>query len=157
MEYNPAAASESAMRTLLGALVRLLRPALVVETGCYFGDAAEVIGWALAGAGGRLVSCDIDAALVARTIGRCMGLPVEVRHCRGDELPELAQADLVFIDSDYAARPREIALCKPGAVVVVHDTRVSHDSRVEPLEGLVCALGGISLPSERGFGILVKR
>lgn len=71
-------------------------------------------------------------------------------------VPELGQADLIFSDSDYKFREEEIWRAKEGAVIVVHDTRISYDPTIESLEGLVKQLGGLTFNTYRGFGILIK-
>ena len=115
-------ASDFPTQALLWALTLLLRPKLVVETGCDMGCTAHVIGQALAANGyGRLVTCDIAPASVQATATLCMGLPVEARCCQGVELPELAEADLVFFDSSFDGRIAEMAMLKPEAVGVLHD------------------------------------
>ncbi len=152
-----ATAAEPEMRELLHALVRMLKPHLVVETGCYLGHTTEALGRAVAFNGrGRVISCDTSIDFVRQALQRCTGLPVQVRHAASRDVGELGYADFIFSDSDYACRAEEIARARPGAVVVVHDTRVSFDSTIAPLSGLVHSLGGITFPTERGFGILVK-
>lgn len=81
---------------------------------------------------------------------------IDYRSRSSLDLPELAEADFIFSDSDYQFREKEIALAKPGAVIVVHDTAISYDSSIPPLEGLVKKLGGITFSTYRGFGILKK-
>jgi predicted O-methyltransferase YrrM len=154
---HDAASSESELQQLVFALIRMLKPELVVETGCYLGFMTQQMGLAVKRNGrGRVVSCDTDEARVAEALVRTRTLPVEVRHCRGIDLPELAEADFIFVDSDYQCRAEEIAAAKPGAVLLVHDTRISYDSDVAPLEGLVRSLGGITFDSHRGWGLLRK-
>lgn len=150
--YDPAS-SECELHRLLAAMVAMLKPKLIVETGCHKGYATRALGEAC-GVGQRVVTCDPTEEYCVITRQRVRGLPVEVRQCRSEELPELERADLVFSDSDYACRPAEIARCKPGAIVVVHDTRISYDSSQAPLEGLVLSLGGVTFDTHRGFGLL---
>lgn len=152
------ASSEEELREVLTALVRMLKPDLVVETGTFRGYATRALALGCFRNGkGRVVSCDTDSRHQLEAIGRVAGLGVELRIARGADLPELREADFVFCDSDYACREEEIALAKPGAVVVVHDTRISYDSRIPPHEGLVRRLGGITFDSHRGWGLLRKR
>ena len=160
--------SEVELRELLSGLLRMLKPELAVETGCFLGRATLAMARAvqenhLQGSGDfhpRLVSCDVDPEMVKAT-ARLLGanactFRVELRQCRGEDLPELPEADFVFCDSDYRCRAREIELAKPGAVILVHDTRISYDSEVAPLEGLVRQLGGICFDSHRGWGLIRK-
>lgn len=145
------------MRELLFTLVRMLKPHLVVETGCYLGHATQALGRAVKENGrGRVISCDTSIDCVRAAAVRCRDLPVEVRHAASRDVGELGRADFIFSDSDYACRQEEIGRAKSGAVVVVHDTRVSYDSRIAPLSGLVHSLGGVTFPTDRGFGLLVK-
>jgi predicted O-methyltransferase YrrM len=152
-----ATAAEPEMRELLFALVRMLKPHLVVETGCYLGHTTHALGRAVKANGtGRVISCDTVIDHVRQAIARCQDLPVQIRHAASRDVAELAIADFIFSDSDYACRQEEIGRAKPGAVVVVHDTRVSYDSRIAPLSGLVHSLGGVTFATDRGFGVLVK-
>jgi len=151
------AGTELEVQDFLYAMVCLLRPRLVVETGCFDGrttlrlvHAAELVGYT------RVLTCDTDPARVLETCQRLSGnAPVwDVRNCRGIDLPELRQADFVFCDSDYAARVEEMLAVKPGAIIVVHDTSISYNHEIPPLAGWVEAHGGIALQTWRGFGIL---
>jgi len=151
------AAAENEMQELLYALVRMLKPRIVVETGAYLGHSTARLGLACAANGkGRVISCEPNADYWKEAAARCVGLPVEVRRCKSEEVPELERADFVFSDSDYKYRIAEISRCKKGAIVVVHDTRISYDPNVLPLEGLVSDLGGLTFNTYRGFGILIR-
>lgn len=159
------ASSEVELRVLLTALMYMLKPKIVVETGCFLGRAtvALAIGLGRNDPPGQLVTCDVDADMVEATrerlereLGSVRHGDVEVLNCRGDKVPELPEADFIFCDSDYRCRAREIELAKPGAIVLVHDTRISYDADVEPLEGLVRSLGGVCFDSYRGWGLLRK-
>jgi len=153
---DDATGSEHELRALLYALVRMLKPSLVVETGCYRGWATEALGIACReNDQGRVVACDTNQACVEEATRLTMMLPVDVYNCRGAELPELRTADFVFCDSGYADRMGEVVLCKAGAVVLVHDTELSYDSSVAPLKGPVRAMGGLCFPSHRGWALLV--
>lgn len=157
-------AAEIEMQQFLYGMVRVLKPALVVETGTYYGHSA----WAMAlackrNAKGRVVSCEVNREYLERARYLCSGGlgedvsdRLELRECPSWDLPELREADFVFCDSDYKFRSEEIVRVKPGAVIVVHDTRISYDSSIEPLEGLVRQLGGVCFQTYRGFGILVQ-
>lgn len=149
--------TEVEVQRLLSALVRALKPKLIVETGCYRGWTTRELGWAAMEnlPAGRVVSCDVDPLHVHEARMRCAGLPVEVRECGGIELPELREADLIFSDSSYESRPFEVGLAKPGALVIVHDTNVC---RIEghDLAGMVEGRGGLLFDTYRGFGMLRK-
>jgi hypothetical protein len=104
-------------------MVVQLKPRLVVETGTNVGLMARALGAGCWTNGfGRVVSSDVDEAMVAYAKKVCAGFPVEIRCCPSLELRELPMADLVFIDSSYASRAQEKFLVKPGAVYVYHDS-----------------------------------
>jgi len=108
---------------LLFALVRLVRPLLAVETGCGKGAGARAIGLALASLGtGKLVTCDINEAYCQKTTEICANLPMTIIRCEGKDLGPLPAADFVYIDSGLHSRGAEMALVKPGAITVIHDT-----------------------------------
>jgi len=156
------ASTERELRALLTALVRVVKPSLVVETGCYVGRGTEALVRGVIDNGfGRVVTCDTDHGMVARTVGHVGALhafnaPCEARCCAGIDLPELIDADLVFLDSDYANRYPEFERVKPGAVVVAHDALHSYDANVSPHEGWIREVGGLVLGTYRGLGIIVK-
>lgn len=146
-------AAETEMGDLLYGLVRMLKPLLVVETGTYLGHSSKFLYRAIMENGrGHFVTCDTNPQ--ATFEGFYAG--IDYRHCSSLVLPELSKADFIFSDSDYKFRAAEIGRAKKGAVIVVHDTRISYDSALPPLEGFVRDMGGICFESYRGFGILVK-
>lgn len=151
-----AAGTEDEVQNLLSALVHTLKPMLVVETGCYDGDTSRRLVYALSNRpGARLVTCDTNPEMVEQTRWLLRNYRnAEARCCRGVDLPELAQADFVYCDSDYACRIPELLKMKPDAIAVVHDTNISYDPSVEPLARWVIERGGICFPTWRGFGIL---
>ncbi len=114
---------ELELLALLFSLVVALKPRLVVETGTNLGLSARALGAGCWTNGfGRVVTSDIDQDMVAIAMDVCSGFPVEVRCCPSLELPELLDADLVFVDSSYESRSKEIGLVKSGATYVYHDT-----------------------------------
>jgi predicted O-methyltransferase YrrM len=146
---------------LLSQLIVVLQPRLIVETGCFIGRTTLSLARAAWSCGGRVISCDIDENYLRLARACCHDylvhpLRVEIRLCRGIDLPELREADFVFIDSAYADRKEELLATKAGAVVLIHDTARSYDAGVEPLGDWVRSLGGICLPTERGLGILIR-
>lgn len=155
---SSAAETEREIQDFLFGFVRALRPALVVETGCFKGVSTRALGQAVEANGtGRVVTCDIFLDHVTATQRATANLPVEVWACRGIELPELKRADFVFCDSDYRARHDEVMATKPGAIIVLHDTRISYDSAIEPHGRWVEEMGGMTFGTHRGFGILRRR
>jgi predicted O-methyltransferase YrrM len=147
--------TEHEVQDFLTALVGVVRPRLIVETGCYHGLTTRKLGLAAAAVGEecRIVTCDIDPGLVLMTRERTRGLPVDVRQCRGADLPELREADLVFSDSVYRDRIEEIVLSKHGAMVVVHDTKACLSEGVD-LAALIRKWNGLLFDTYRGFGML---
>ncbi len=95
---------------LLALLVRLLRPALVVEIGTLFGYSAIWIGRALP-PGGRLVTIESDPAhaAVARANLAAAGLDDVVEVREGDARAVLATipppVDMAFVDADKSSYP----------------------------------------------------
>lgn len=156
-ECDDETGAEIETQQFLYGLVRVLKPELVVETGTYKGVTAEVMARACKENNfGRVVTCDPYDHRAGQSKSHLF-YPLEFRYCRSFDLPELSEADLVFCDSDYEYRGTEILRCKPGAVIVVHDTLTSHHSDYPPLEAMVKDLGGLNFTTARGFGIIVKQ
>ena len=127
-KYATGIGTEPETINMVRALVWALRPFLVVETGCDVGTMTREIGMVLKALGsGRLITCDINKRSVNLTRERCQGLPVEVRLCSGSDLPELGEADFVFIDSSYESRVKEMDNLKVGALGVLHDWKENTD------------------------------
>jgi predicted O-methyltransferase YrrM len=164
-QVRSAAGTEVEVQQMLYGLVLATKPTLVVETGCYDGFTTAVLAEAQlkAGRGGRVVTCDTDPlciqqtekriAIAAAALPRLRDIVTTVR-CRGVDLPELREADLVFSDSNYANRIDEMLAVKPGALIVVHDTRISFDGAIPPLSSWVEERGGLLFDTYRGFGML---
>jgi len=162
-------AAEVEMGDMLYGLVRMLKPALVVETGTYHGHSTVWLDRALCkNAFGKLVSCDI-------VCGEAPGVPnIDYRELSGGDhktfahtifkfcsslnLPELKEADFVFSDSDQNLRQQEFELVKPGCVFVVHDTARSYTTNTNQhwLGDWVKSQGGLTFAAGRGFGIIIK-
>ena len=122
----------------LYALVRLLKPELIVETGCFLGFGTYALGRAALDNGrGRVVTCDTMDIYCGVTRTRCGGrpdgktppLPVEVRWYGAAELPELATCDFAWLDSgdseeeSFDSRIWALHKMKPGSIAAMHDTR----------------------------------
>lgn len=134
-------------------MVVQLKPKLVVETGTNVGLMARALGaGCFANGFGRVVTSDVDAQMVEYAKRVCEGLPVEVRCCPSLELPELGEADLVFVDSSYASRSQEIHRVKSGAVYVYHDSLSEPWVRPE----MEHEKFKVHLDSPRGFSIVRK-
>lgn len=145
-------ASEFELGDFMYGLVRLLKPNLVIETGCYNGDTSRRIGEALLENGdGRLVSCDTSIERVVSAQSICVGLPVTILNTHGLDIITKHPCDLAFIDSgNDATRVEECKALKmsPGGIIVLHDARRSaYDD--------LCAIGWKSwfIPTPRGVAV----
>ncbi len=142
---------EIELMVLIYGLVLCLRPDLIIETGCHLGVTTRVLGQAVQVNGrGRVIACDIVEGYVTQAQQRCTGLPVETRVCKGEELPELGQADVALIDSSYEGRVEEIRRLKSGAIALLHDTRIINEMRIQ-LESFPRCL---NLPTARGLALI---
>jgi predicted O-methyltransferase YrrM len=144
--------SELEMMEFLAGFVRMLKPRLVVETGCHIGLTTCKMGMALRENGsGRLVASDINAESAKMAATRCAGLPVEIRHCSSVDLPELKECDFLFCDSGYDSRIEELKLIRKPCTVVVHDTLLE-----PPLEEFIHGYfkDFLFFPVSRGFTII---
>ena len=117
-------AVEAEVAQLLYAFVRVLKPEVVVESGTGRGYAAAALASALADNGhGHLTTFEPSTELAAFAAERLTGLPASVRGgyaCDHWDGP----ADLVFVDSWGAERPRDLAFWLPrSGPIVVHDAR----------------------------------
>lgn len=120
------------MLVLMWALVLMLKPQLVIETGSDSGVMTRALGCAVQANGfGCVLSAEVNPELAVRAAALCLGLPVEVRNVPALELP-IEEADLLFIDSSYESRKQELArIVKPGAIAVLHDTVREPSMRAE--------------------------
>ena len=152
-------ASEFEMGDLLYGLVKMIKPALVVETGCYVGDTAAGILRALKENGsGYYIGCDTQSeyVLTAQEFNIGTAEQGEFRCCRSDELEELEEADLLFSDSGgnehegFELRKAEYKAAKPGCYYVTHDTQWVAFAQ------WLRSVGGLVFPAGRGFGLAIK-
>jgi len=168
------AATELEMGDVLYGLVRMTKPVLTFESGCYLGHGTTRIAQALKhNCRGHLVSCDTDAQKVMLVRAALCdqrdgpGSPrdftgwADVRIGRAIDQPELRECDFFFCDSNYECRAEELEAVKPGCVVVVHDTTEASWKRYGPasrfMGQMVRDLGGVTFEFSRGFGVLVKK
>ena len=127
-------ATEVETLEFLHALVRLLKPKFILETGTYIGYGAVYMALAQQKNGfGHLLSCDTDEDALHKAISLAMANDVErniqfVMRKGIDVIPQLDDRclDLVFIDSgDEETRIEEIKLVMSklnnNGVVVIHD------------------------------------
>lgn len=120
-------ASEHEVYDFLYGLVRLLKPKVILETGCYKGGATKSMARAARKNGiGKVFSCDTDYKLTADLLldREQIGLPMSVNICTGHEHANMIKdVDFAFIDSsgDRVAEVNALQL-SPNAVVVLHDS-----------------------------------
>lgn len=124
-------ASEYEVYDLLYALVRLLKPKVILETGTYKGGATKAMAKAAKENGmGFLWTCDTDAKKLTEAaefagVVNSDGIWWGADLCTGLELCSKAEnVDLAFIDSS-GDRVAEVAALNlaPGGVVVLHDSK----------------------------------
>ena len=115
--------SELELWEFLYGLVRVLKPAIVFESGCHLGYATQAMGLAVKdNEFGHVFSCDTEVDKAKQTRKRVEKLPVMVYAKPALECKELSSCDFLFCDSSYESRMAELAKLKEGAVAVVHDT-----------------------------------
>lgn len=116
-------ASEFEVYEFLYALVRLLKPKVILETGCYKGGASMAMARAAeANERGRVITCETNKDLYEQS-------PSHVRLAVSNQegvwvCQHLTNVDLAFIDSsgDRIEEVRNLQLT-PHAVVVLHDSK----------------------------------
>lgn len=163
-------AAENEVSEFIGALIRLIKPKTVVETGCYLGDTTGAIASAMLInniSEQQFFACDIDLERVESVQRRIMGL-----HSFGstltikgiDLIKHLGTIDFALIDSSPDARDRYeeivelVKHLRPGGMFAVHDTAPHHRSMAEMVEK-VKLLGGfekIQFNTPRGLTLFKK-
>jgi predicted O-methyltransferase YrrM len=131
-------ASELEVLDMLYALVVLLKPKVVVETGCYRGHATYALATGINHNGfGVLSSCDVSHEQVAATRQRLedANLGGRVSQESGvDLINSLESVDFAFLDSGMDT-PRIDELralypkLSPGGVVAIHDSGIQFGLR----------------------------
>lgn len=132
-------ATEVEVLDALSALVSMLKPSVVLETGCYLGHGtAALTRGAISNGFGTIYTCDMDPAKVRSTYYRTSALrpadadvTIHALAVRGHDLIESTPApiDFAFLDSGGDdVRCQELRLLHPklapGAVVAIHDTGI---------------------------------
>lgn len=116
-------ASEFEVYDFLYALVRLLKPKVILETGFYKGGSANAMARAVTENGfGHITSCETDQDLWLAAQESAI---LEVHNFRGITLVDLIEnVDFAFIDSSghRVEEVRNLQLA-PNAVVVLHDSK----------------------------------
>ena len=130
----------------LYALVRSVKPLLIVETGTGLGVSARFMAEALVENGrGHLMTAEPRADLAARARELLAGLPCDVGDWPTPDLIVL-EPDLVFLDSGWDRREWEIEAWLSGSyrgLVVVHDANRNY-------AGLAAGTG-VFLPGYQGL------
>lgn len=148
-------ATETEVSEFIGALVGMIKPEFVLETGTYHGHTTYQIGLALRDNGrGQVVSIDSDRNAVAtaqkniaffESLSEEPDLPITILHMNSmDYVPPLP-IDFAFFDSWQEGRHEEfqrfwkMGLLKPNAIVAFHDTAPHHQVRkhVYPLQTMI--------------------
>lgn len=128
-------ATELEVLYLLFALVRTLKPKVIIETGCYRGHATEEMARAVELNGfGQIHTCDVGHSELLLAEQRCSNrwsADVDYKQCTGVELilSIPAPIDFAFLDSGSdEVRCDELRALYPklsaGAVVAIHDTGI---------------------------------
>lgn len=147
-------------------LVRLIKPALVVETGVGQGYMTRAIARVLSGRQ-RILCYESDRdwkALVAQQ-DFWSGKNVELATDDTPPASVFSKADFVWLDSDFAFRLDEIERwhqhAKPRSVVLIHDTGERHAAVTmhQTVKEKILALGlqGLFLHNPRGSFLAVKQ
>ncbi len=133
---NSVDGAEKEVGEFIYGLIRLIKPKVVVETGCYMGDTTVMLEKAIKDNDyGELYVCDINDKCIEETKKR---VNCSVEKKTGIELiRELGdRIEFAFIDSGYNSREEEIAeLIKhldKGQMFVLHDTAPQH-SRIRAM------------------------
>jgi len=132
--------SEDEVNEFLYALVRMIKPNIVVETGCYLGDATIPMADALNENGfGELFTCDTDPECVLSVISAVKNAHEHIVIVTKEEGVSLIRRmskpiDFAFIDSsgDGKIREQEIEALIPRlarfGMFAIHDTAPHHES-----------------------------
>lgn len=152
--------AETEVLYFLKALVHLIKPERVLETGTYKGATASAIGLALAANGtGRLTTLECDEAFATASKAALQSLPIEVINISSlDYIPE-GLIDLLFLDSHRPMRVKEFHHFKSHladqALILWHDSAPEHAVVHEDIAALVAAgeIDAVLLPTPRGLTI----
>lgn len=147
-----ATAAEYETQNLLFGLVRMLKPQVVIETGCHRGYTTTALRWAIKENGcGQFFTCDTDKRYAELAGGI---------HCSGRTLIEShSQIDFCFIDSgDPPYRIEEINVLVPrlrsGGLMCLHD--VCRDSTAVYEHALKLGWPHLIFRSVRGLAVFQK-
>jgi prolipoprotein diacylglyceryl transferase len=152
----------------LKAIVKTLKPEVVVETGTFSGLSTLRIAEGLKENGvGRVITCEYDpkvyAAAKARFNASGLGEWIEARNASSLELKVEGKIDLFFSDSDVAIREAEVRRflpqINPHGLILMHDASsavktVREAAKKMESEGLISV---VLLPTPRGLVVAQKR
>lgn len=155
-----AQASELEVGEFMFGLVRLLKPKLVLETGCYLGHTTVQLARAMKlNQLGHLHVCDLaeDKCQLVRDKLLQADLPGVVHQCSGLELVQkFDYVNLAFIDTDDdKTRFGEIQALRlaPQAFVALHDAR----RKVATITQLRMGWPQLFFPTPRGLSLYAAR
>jgi len=150
--------AEIEVSEFVGALVRMLQPDYVIETGSAFGHTSRTIGLALAQNGhGRLDSIELDRLRVLISRAQVVDLPVSIveAHSMGFVPPQ--PIDFAWFDSEVSTRIYEFnrfyKWMHKRTVVAFHDTGEQHQPLRSQIEEMAVQLrlAPVFLPTPRGI------
>jgi predicted O-methyltransferase YrrM len=171
--------SEDEVNDFLYALIRLVKPQFVVETGCYLGDGTVKIAQALKENGrGRILTCDTEKERVDMVNNRLIELgyqdisegkePIAVALCcTGLNLIKQcgSMIDFAFIDSSPEGKIRGeeitelLKTLRPMKMFALHDTAPQHP-QINGVSNSVANLVGLShvfFNTPRGLTLFAKK
>jgi len=152
----------------LKAIVKTLKPEVVVETGTFSGLSTLRIAEGLKENGvGRVITCEYDpkvyAVAKARFDASGLGEWIDARNASSLELKVEGKIDLFFSDSDVAIREAEVRRflpqINPHGLILMHDASsavktVREAAKKMEAEGLISV---VLLPTPRGLVVAQKR
>jgi predicted O-methyltransferase YrrM len=152
--------AETEVLQFLKALVMLVKPSLIIETGTFKGaTAAAMVCGLLENGYGKLVTIELDETLAKRSARKFQGFPVEVVCGSSLTYTPDDKIDMLFIDSHRAIRGKEFEHFKPhlrdNAIIVWHDSAPEHTAVFEAVNDLYDnqVIDRILLPTPRGLTI----
>lgn len=151
---------ESEVLQFLTALVKLLKPKFILETGTYKGATATAFAKGLMhNEMGKLVTIEKDIKLAEQMSLKCRGLPIEVLCIDSLSYNPEEQVDLLFLDSHRPIRKKEFLKYRPylskNALIVWHDSSPEHSSVYSCVEEFYeqNIIDRVLLPTPRGLTI----
>ena len=159
--------SEDEVNDFLYALVRLIKPQFIVETGCYLGDGTIAMAKALQKNGvGGMITCDVIEervnAVKTRILREGLEKVADVILMTGEELIRQvgSQIDFAFIDSSPLGKVRGAEIkellkhLRPGKMFALHDTAPQHEQINAVADAI--KLAKVYLNTPRGLTLFQK-